>query len=87
MPTEHQIQEAKNYILRRVQAEQNILSRLDDYLLQAADKIIDISSRYNISPSLFRFSANKNLQEGVVAADGKVYLDAESVTTVVYELK
>ena len=32
-------------------------------------------------------SANKNLQEGVVAADGKVYLDAESVTTVVYELK
>ena len=65
MPTEHQIEEAKSYVLRRVQAEQNILSRLDDYLLQAADKIIEISSRYNISPSLFRFSANKNLQNEV----------------------
>ena len=39
------------------------------------------------SVKTYTTSANKNLQEGVVAADGKVYLDAESVTTVVYKLK
>ncbi len=32
-------------------------------------------------------SAGKNLQESVLAADGTVYLDPESVTTVVYELE
>lgn len=64
-PTNKQIEEAKAYILKRIQAETTMLSRLDRYLKEAAKRIIDISYRYNIPPKQFRFSANQKLQKEV----------------------
>lgn len=64
-PTNNQIEEAKAYILKRVQAETTMQSRLDRYLKEAAKRIIYISYKYNIPPKQFRFSANNQLQKEV----------------------
>lgn len=65
MPTEQQINEAKQYVLRRVQAELGAVSVLEDSLLEAAEEIIRIAGKYNIPPAKFRFSANKKLKSEV----------------------
>ena len=65
MPTEQQIQEAIDYVLRRVQAEQNIVSRLDRRVVEAAGEIISLAMKYDIPPSMFRFSRNAALKRKV----------------------
>lgn len=64
-PTRQQIQESKDYIKLRVRAEISMSDNLQKVLLQAANEIVDISLKYGIKPSLFRFSASKELNDEV----------------------
>lgn len=65
MPTEAEIQRAKDYLLLRLEAERIAVSSVDTSLLEAAKRIIAISRKYNIPPESFRFSANPSLQAEV----------------------
>lgn len=65
MPTEAEIQRAKDYLLLRLEAERIAVSSIDTALLEAAKRIIAISRKYNIPPESFRFSANPSLQADV----------------------
>lgn len=65
MPTEAEINKAKDYLLLRLGAERSAVSFLDAALLSAARRIVEISRRYNIPPEKFRFSADPNLQAKV----------------------
>lgn len=65
MPTEAEIQRAKDYLLLRLEAERIAVSSVDAALLDAARRIIAISRKYNIPPESFRFSANPSLQAEV----------------------
>lgn len=66
------INEAKAFILRRVEAEVSMQSHLDDALMWAAKEIVRISYKYRISASMFRFSANKDLKREVDAVLAKL---------------
>lgn len=58
-------------------------------LSDKAVKLIDESEGWNsesVSVKTYTSSLSKNLKERVVPADGDVYIDANSVTTVVYQL-
>ena len=63
--TQRDIDEAKAFILRRVEAEISMQSHLDDALLWAAREIAKISYKYKIKASMFRFSANQDLKAEV----------------------
>lgn len=65
MPTQEEINRAKDYLLLRLKAERVAVSTLDAALLDAARRIIEISRKYNIPPENFRFSANASLQSEV----------------------
>ena len=65
MPTEVQIQEAKQFISLRVEAEISSKDNIERYMIEAARKIIAVSQKYNIPPRLFRFSSNESLKEEV----------------------
>lgn len=62
MPTQEEINKAKDYLLLRLRAERIAVSTLDAALLSAARRIVEISRKYNIPPENFRFSANASLQ-------------------------
>ena len=63
--TQRDIDEAKAFILKRIEAEISMQSHLDEALMWAAKEIAEISYRYKMSASMFRFSANKRLQSEV----------------------
>lgn len=63
--TDKDIEEAKAFILRRVQAEISMQTHLDEALLWAAREIVRISYKYKIKASQFRFSVNPKLQKEV----------------------
>ena len=65
VPTDKEIEEAKEYLRQRLDAELSMRTNLQIVMIEAAKQIIDISYRYKISPELFRFSANRQLQEEV----------------------
>lgn len=65
--TEKDIQQAKQFVLKRVEAEISVQSRLDEALLWAAKEIIAIAYKYSIAPKLFRFSVNPQLKKDVDA--------------------
>lgn len=65
--TQKDIDEAKAFILRRVEAEISMQNHLDEVLLLAAKEIIAISYKYKIKASMFRFSANEDLKREVDA--------------------
>ena len=67
VPTDKEIEEAKEYLRQRLDAELSMRTNLQIVMIEAAKQIIDISYRYKISPELFRFSANRQLQEEVDA--------------------
>lgn len=67
MPTERDIEEAKEYIRKRIDAENSMRNNLDRYMREAASRIVDISYRYQIPPEKFKFSFNKRLNEEVDA--------------------
>lgn len=62
MPTETQIREAKEFLLKRIDAEISAERNIRKYMSDAAMEIVSISVRYRIPPRLFRFSADKNLE-------------------------
>lgn len=66
VPTDKEIEEAKEYLRQRLDAELSMRTNLQIVMIEAAKQIIDISYRYKISPELFRFSANRQLQEEVM---------------------
>ena len=61
VPTDKEIEEAKEYLRQRLDAELSMRTNLQIVMIEAAKQIIDISYRYKISPELFRFSANRQL--------------------------
>ena len=63
--TNKDIEEAKAFIRKRVEAEISMQNHLDDALLWAAKEIVRISYKYKIKASLFRFSTHKALQKEV----------------------
>lgn len=66
-PTDKEIEEGKEYLHQRLDAELSMRTNLQIVMIEAAKQIIDISYRYKISPELFRFSANRQLQKEVDA--------------------
>lgn len=64
-PTDKQREEAINYIAKRIDTELAVKIGLRNTLLSAADRIIAIGMKYNISPSKFKFSANKALNRKI----------------------
>ena len=56
VPTDKEIEEAKEYLRQRLDAELSMRTNLQIVMIEAAKQIIDISYRYKISPELFRFS-------------------------------
>ena len=65
MPTEQEINRAKEYLVLRLRAERLAVSTLNDALLSAARRIAGIARYYNVPPERFRFSANPSLQKEV----------------------
>lgn len=65
MPTGDQIREAKRFLQTRIEAEISVKNNIEEYMIEAARKIIAVSQKYNISPRLFRFSSNESLREEV----------------------
>lgn len=64
-PTQQQIQQAKDFIKLRLRAEISMQDHLEELLVQAAKELVDISFKYDIPPSMFRFSANEDLKNEV----------------------
>ena len=60
-PTDKQLKEAKEFLYKRVQVEISMQSRLESYIIEAAERIYAVSRKYSIRPSLFKFSINKQL--------------------------
>ena len=63
--TNKQIEEAKAYLRSRINAEISMTDNLERYLREAASRMVDIAMRYNIPPSMFRFSANKAMEKEI----------------------
>ena len=78
-PTKKQIQDAKDFIKLRLQAEISMQSHLEELLVQAAKEIIDISFKYDIQPAMFRFSANENLKRA--CAKGRSFETANTTVS------
>lgn len=87
--TDKDIEEAKAFIRKRVEAEISMQNHLDEALLWAAKEIIDISYKYKIKASLFRFSANPELNrevsEVIAKLRQKLYKYTETLSVSVEE--
>lgn len=66
-PTNKEIEEAKDYLRQRLNAELSMENNLLAIMYQAAKEIIAISYKHNVPPSQFRFSYNEELQQEVDA--------------------
>lgn len=64
-PTSREIEEAKDYLRQRLNAELSMKNNLLAIMYQAAKEIIAVSYKYNVSPNQFSFSYNKELQQEV----------------------
>lgn len=64
-PTNKEIEEAKDYIRQRLNAEQSMSDNLLAIMYQAAKEIIAASYKHNIPPSQFSFSYNEELHKEV----------------------
>lgn len=65
MPTDKQIQEAKQFLQTRIEAEISAKNNIEKYMIEAAREIISVSQKYDIPPRLFRFSSNDSLKKEV----------------------
>ena len=59
------IEEAQKFLRLRIEAEISAERNIEEYMIEAARKIVAISKKYDIPPRLFRFSANDNLRREV----------------------
>lgn len=66
-PTSKEIEEAKDYLRQRLNAELSMRNNLLGIMYQAAKEIIAIAYKYNIPPGQFSFSYNRELQQEVDA--------------------
>ena len=66
MPTDKEINDAKDYLLLRLRTEDLAAKNLRDILESAARRIVAIARKYNIPPALFRFSADPSLHKEVL---------------------
>lgn len=64
-PTSREIEEAKDYLRQRLNAELSMKDNLLAIMYQAAKEIIAVSYKYNVPPNQFSFSYNKELQQEV----------------------
>lgn len=64
-PDKKQIEKAKEYLRKRLSAETSMKDNLEKAMTRAAEKIVEISYKYNIPPWAFRFSADTRLQKEV----------------------
>ena len=64
-PTSKEIEEAKDYLRQRLNAELSMENNLLAIMYQAAKEIIAVSYKYNVPTNQFSFSYNKELQEEV----------------------
>lgn len=64
-PTEDEIRRAKEYLTMRLETERLVVSTMNDALLSAARRIVNISRRYGIPPEKFRFSADPRLKREI----------------------
>lgn len=64
-PTEEEIRDAKDYVLRMSEYSDLLGDRVLDILKDAAERIVLICYKYNIRPQDFKFSANENMQSEV----------------------
>lgn len=66
-PTEQDIRDAKDYVLRMTEYADLLGDKVMDVLRDAAERIVLLCYKYNIPPKDFQFSADKNMQEEVYA--------------------
>lgn len=59
--TKEQMQRALNFINERLSLQRSSIKDIQNALKIAAEKIVSISLKYNISPELFKFSSNQRL--------------------------
>lgn len=79
-PSDKEIEEAKEYIRKRLEAEHSIKNNLRAAMLRAAEKIISISRKYSIPPRMFRFSQDRNLKHEVEAVIADLRATIEDYT-------
>lgn len=63
--TDKDIEEAKAFVRKRIEAEISMQNHLEEALMWAAKEIIAISYKYKIKPELFKFSTNNKLLKEV----------------------
>lgn len=64
-PTEEDVQEAKDYVLRMSEYADLLGDLVMNILREAAERIVTICYKYNIPAKDFQFSANKQMQDEV----------------------
>lgn len=64
-PTEEDIRDAKDYVLRMSEYADLLGDRVMNVLREAAERIVLICYKYNIRPQDFQISANKQMQDEV----------------------
>lgn len=62
LPTQDDVTVAKQFVLRRNQAAQQLEDKIDDVLSDAAQRIVTICFRYNINPNEFQINSQYNEQ-------------------------
>ena len=80
-PSDREIEEAKDYIRQRLQAEKSMERNLRTAMLRAAERIISISHKYGIPPKMFRFSLDRNLKHEVEAIISDLRATIEDYTS------
>lgn len=64
-PTEAEIKQAKDYVLRMSEYSDLLGDKVMDVLHEAAERIVRICYKYNIRPKDFQFSANEQMRREV----------------------
>lgn len=64
-PTEEEIRDAKDYVLRMSEYSDLLGDMVMDVLKDAAERIVLICYKYNIAPKDFKFAANQQMQDEV----------------------
>lgn len=64
-PTEAEIKQAKDYVLRMSEYSDLLGGKVMDVLHEAAERIVRICYKYNIRPKDFQFSANEQMRREV----------------------
>lgn len=64
-PTDDEIKEAKEFLIKRLDAEYSMAVNLKKTMEKAATQIVELSYKYNIPPENFSFSHNSRLHDEI----------------------